>query len=472
MKIFRIFLIFTFLFFLYGCPSSGSSGNESSPKTIELPSSNPDEPSDDSDSGQPSDDSDSGQPSDDSDSGQPSDDSDSGQPSDDSDSGQPSDDSDTSATFVPTGPSHTVGLVNLGNTCYMDSTLQALMHTKGLFDFYSQETLPIVTDAENGGKLSKAYQHFVKKYSKKSHESSFAPRKLKHALQNHSIFKGKPEWKMVDGTYQEVIERFEICEQQDAYEFISKIFDSLGDEVGQKKLTKEELPSSYSEDFSKALLKRFNSFLYNYSIFNKLFSFGVKSKLRCYNDEEVVYDSEEDGIHISVQGALTLGFSDDHSQKFTLESMLEEYFKEEASEGLRNYNCGGKRDITNKITKQLSLQSAPGLGGKEGYLILHLSRFEQIPGTENSKKIKNPVTYPEILSLKPSEQKGETVKFRLYSIVNHFGDVGGGHYKAVIRDRNSGKWFEANDDRIKPLSIEQVLTNYKDSSYIFFYEKI
>ena len=118
------------------------------------------------------------------------------------------------------------------------------------------------------------------------------------------------------------------------------------------------------------------------------------------------------------------------------------------------------------MTKQIKLQSLPGLGEK-GYLMIQLNRFDKKHG-----KINTPVIFPEKLKLKSEESQNKKESFQLYGVISHTGDVGGGHYIAVVKDKVSGEWFEANDNRVKKLRLTQVLKNYKNTGYILFYERI
>ena len=57
--------------------------------------------------------------------------------------------------------------------------------------------------------------------------------------------------------------------------------------------------------------------------------------------------------------------------------------------------------------------------------------------------------------------------YDLYGICNHFGDVGGGHYSAYIKN-NNGKWYHFNDTSVEEINKENLLSN---NAYCLFYLK-
>ena len=60
-------------------------------------------------------------------------------------------------------------------------------------------------------------------------------------------------------------------------------------------------------------------------------------------------------------------------------------------------------------------------------------------------------------------------KYNLYATVNHFGNLGGGHYVANCKNNLDGKWYHFNDDSVN--YIDNVSEVIDQSAYILFYEK-
>ncbi|KAH8824727.1 hypothetical protein DL96DRAFT_1614852 [Flagelloscypha sp. PMI_526] len=129
-------------------------------------------------------------------------------------------------------------------------------------------------------------------------------------------------------------------------------------------------------------------------------------------------------------------------------------------------------------------------------LVIHLKRFQQVPGASaRSKKIDDYVAFPECLDLKPflaprKEEFGGMVQrkswdgdcmYRLYAVVVHLGNMLGGHYVAYVAlppgeegDKSPGKsskrqWAYVSDTVVRLTTLEEVL---KTKAYICFYERV
>ncbi|KAL6947490.1 hypothetical protein ACO0RG_000064 [Hanseniaspora osmophila] len=111
-------------------------------------------------------------------------------------------------------------------------------------------------------------------------------------------------------------------------------------------------------------------------------------------------------------------------------------------------------------------------------LTIHLSRFYY----DLTKKNNTMITYPLILNI---VLKNDTVlKYRLYGLVNHFGDLTSGHYTALVNKslqhsihHNSQKWYYFDDETVK---LDQTHGDFDNGfssisskdAYVLFYEKI
>jgi len=75
------------------------------------------------------------------------------------------------------------------------------------------------------------------------------------------------------------------------------------------------------------------------------------------------------------------------------------------------------------------------------------------------KKNKQIVHFDEILNLKNE-------KYELFGIINHEGNIFGGHYFSYIK---INKWFIFNDTNISELQMQDIIS---DKNYCLFYRKI
>jgi ubiquitin carboxyl-terminal hydrolase 8 len=126
------------------------------------------------------------------------------------------------------------------------------------------------------------------------------------------------------------------------------------------------------------------------------------------------------------------------------------------------YNCE-KCKLPKQATKQIYLWKNPKI------LVILLKRFRS--HGQHTAKINDMVTYPFNLDLEPFCGSFDSVKnaqYKLYSVCNHQGATGGGHYFAYCKD-NDGKWRQYNDSTVSDMTKEKVIT--KDA-YCLFYERL
>lgn len=107
-------------------------------------------------------------------------------------------------------------------------------------------------------------------------------------------------------------------------------------------------------------------------------------------------------------------------------------------------------------------------------LILQLKRF--ISHGSYQQKDETLVNFPEILDVKPyiagPQKEEEIIKFRLYAVSEHSGNLGFGHYTAhakVVQDgKTNGKWYDFNDSSVSESSYEETQVS---QAYVLFYQR-
>ncbi|TNN12795.1 Ubiquitin carboxyl-terminal hydrolase 20 [Schistosoma japonicum] len=105
-------------------------------------------------------------------------------------------------------------------------------------------------------------------------------------------------------------------------------------------------------------------------------------------------------------------------------------------------------------------------------LTLHLKRFSN--NHLYSSKLSSPVNFPlKSLELSPYLHRDCTDKITIYDLIGvicHYGGCAGGHYITCAYNSSTEHWYEFNDEHVRRLNAEQVET-LKSSAYILFYRK-
>jgi len=119
--------------------------------------------------------------------------------------------------------------------------------------------------------------------------------------------------------------------------------------------------------------------------------------------------------------------------------------------------------------KKFDLWSTPDI------LILQLKRFLYLPGTYfvHRQKIDEVVDFPvdgldlSELMLGPNFDEAPPL-YDLYAVSEHSGGLGGGHYTAVAKNFEDGKWYNFNDSSVHLTDSKSSITG---RAYVLFYKR-
>jgi len=106
-------------------------------------------------------------------------------------------------------------------------------------------------------------------------------------------------------------------------------------------------------------------------------------------------------------------------------------------------------------------------------LIIHLKRF-QFYNNRWRKSMKR-VEFP-LDDLKPSRwlpkkkiisEEEKNISYELFGVVNHYGQLEGGHYTAYSKNPGNGNWYNYDDNRVSE-DIKEIIT---PAAYLLFYKR-
>lgn len=330
------------------------------------------------------------------------------------------------------------GILNLGNTCYINSASQCLSHTVKLRDFF----------------LSGEYE----KYQNNEHKSSVLVDEwydmLTRLWDNHRGVAPRSYVKNVQRIYGEQgYFSFTGFEQNDAQEYLNLFMDQMHEVLSRK--VNMKINGDVKNEKDKLLKKAYENWkLYyenSYSKFVDLFHGQMMNLIDCPETKEKSYSFEP-------FSSLQLSLENSQNNTHSLYDCLDNYTKYSILDGDNAWYSEAAKE-KKKAFRYVRFWRMPN------YLMIVLKRF-----TNNGNKIMTKVEYPMELDMsKYCVLKEERTNYRLYGVINHFGGVNGGHYTAYCR--NGEQWREFDDLDVKDITEETALNN-KVVAYVLFYELV
>lgn len=326
------------------------------------------------------------------------------------------------------------GLINLGNTCYMNAALQCLVHTD-LFSKY-------ITHGKFNAKLQLTNEYRNLLNLMVSNTKKGVPTNAKH-------------FKKLLGTLNPQFKGFD---QQDSSEFLHFVLDSIHEELNtssgvppqsplsqEEELEREKMPLKLSSSLAwDAFSKRNNSMVVD------TFCGQYSSKLQCWK----CHFTSTTFIPFTM---LSLPIPKmDKGVTVDAYDCLDSFTKPEKLIGDNSWKCPRCGEQKASL-KKLTITRLPKV------LIIHLERFKYniSGGFEKDNRV---VQFDDNLEMGGYliSDEGLLQKYKLKSFVSHNGTLTSGHYKAA----SSKMVFD--DDRVSSKGAERL----SDGAFVVFYERI
>ncbi|XP_037718733.1 ubiquitin carboxyl-terminal hydrolase 36 isoform X2 [Drosophila subpulchrella] len=305
------------------------------------------------------------------------------------------------------------GMINVGNTCYLNSTLQALLHIPALANWLVSEQahLENCNVAESGGCIVCAMAKTLQ--ATQSNQSAVRPFLIYSKLK-------------------QICKHMVVGRQEDAHEFLRFLVEAM----------------------ERAYLMRFRNYkeldqlVKETTPLGQIFGGYLRSEVRCLSCN-----------HVSITFQHFQDLLLDIRKADSLEDAFEGHFSRERLEDM-GYKCEGcKKKVS--ATKQFSLERAPIT------LCIQLKRFSMI-GNKLTKQIsfKPRIDLSKYAARSPAAQ-AQPLTYRLVSMVTHLGvSQHCGHYTA-IGSTDSGSYYNFDDSYVRPIAMHSVCNT---NAYIMFYE--
>jgi len=349
--------------------------------------------------------------------------------------------------------SGTVGLHNLGNSCYMNSILQCLNQIKPITNFFLQGEYLKEINKNNplgsGGRISTAYASFLNDVWGNDY-SILAPRLLKQTVGSFAP-------------------QFNNNFQHDSQEFCQFLMDGLHEDLNRVKNKPyvEQFEAYGMEDRLAAEESWRNHLKRHDSIFVDYTQGMHRSHLTCpgCGRESVKFD-----VYSSISLPLVPPKS---GSTIPLKDCLDQFAAGEQLDEHNAWYCSNCKSHVCAL-KLITLWNTPDV------LVLHLKRFtfEKCPDVDGRilrRKIEDTVNFPiDRLDLTeyvlgPIDPNAPPI-YKLFGVSEHSGTTANtGHYTATVRNSEDGNWYRYNDSNVGFTSGDAAITG---GAYLLFYQRI
>lgn len=319
------------------------------------------------------------------------------------------------------------GLINMGNTCYVNTALQCLLHCQPISDYLKH-------DSEKGGTIFKEFKALAIELLE--HHAKVRPMAFLQCIHRH-----------MSGA-------INILEQNDIMEFISLFFDKFTKEEGTDARHKinaiisnvkyENTPYDrqklkMDKDWAEKIGKEYSRLcqvIYGQSI----------SQITCNTCEKIWhnYDIYQD-ISVAIKGE-------------TLEECLVKHFQDVTLTDWKCDKCGGGKG-SNRTTL---------LWRNPQVLIIALKRFDYVPQQNALVKNNTRISVNEILNIDRFCVGKSNKHYVLKSVAFHSGSYHGGHYHALCKCQDN-MWYLVDDETT--FKVGSTIPDVS-SGYVFFYESL
>ena len=361
----------------------------------------------------------------------------------------------------------TIGLYNIGSTCYMNATLQCLIHVSPLISYFTNlypkdgRSLKKLNDSiQSQGYISNSFFQLIKSIYSKMNQPSL----------NNTINDLNPKTSINDITnsfnkavspenFQKTLGRFnpqfKNLEANDSKDLILYLLQVMHQELNY--YSKNTPFNGYPNQYNRA--QTYQAFVAsydktNYSIISDLFYGTYENVTKCAECNLYIYNFQKFEF-------LSFGVSKYHGKEFNIMNGFDDYTKKDQLTGDNQYYC-------NKCKKLCDAEIQTQLIVPPKHLLINIDYGK------NKKYMPSSVKFDEEIDITKyvNYNYNKNIKYRIIGVCSHLGDSGiSGHYIAFCKNSKNGKWYKFNDAIVSECSNHSEIRNY-GTPYLLLYEKI
>ena len=344
-----------------------------------------------------------------------------------------------------------VGLNNVGSTCFMNATLQCLLHVSELNSYFLNEypnDYKVLNTknafAESKGNISLSYFYVVQgvymqnlNYFNNSYTSgTFAPREFKETL----------------GKYNSQFQFYEANDSKDLILYLLQTFHEELNYFGDK-----SFPVNIMRPNQENRVDTFNYFMttynaQNFSIISKLFYGTYENTIKCLNCNRVYFSYQKfEFISFSTYNYRNSEFNIYNGFR---DNQVIQYLKGDNQYYCPNCQCLHDGETCCKIIQPPSK------------LLINIDY-----GKNKVFKVRR-LIFDEIIDVTQfvNFDFGKKILYQISGVCTHLGSSGpSGHYIAYCKNRQTGLWYNFNDSYVRQCNKDEI---YNGSPYLLLYEQI
>ena len=353
---------------------------------------------------------------------------------------------------------HITGLYNIGSTCYMNATLQCLLHVSPLISYFirvypkDKDKLEKLNESIfSKGKISEAFFEIIKSISEAGKNKKNTQN---NPYQNYNKSNDAVSPEIFQKTVGKYNPQFQNLEANDSKDLILYLLQVMHQELNY--YTKNIAFNGYPNQFDRyntfwAFFKSYDAT--NFSIISDLFYGTSENTTKCLSCEKFIYNFQKFEF-------LSFGVLKYENKEFNLYNGFDDYIKIDRLAGDNQYYCNFCKklcdaDIYTKILKP-----------PKNLLI-------NIDYGKNKKYMPKFIKYDDEIDITKylNDYSGKPIRYKILGICSHFGDSGSyGHYIAFCRNKQNSKWYKFNDAMVSECGTEEIKRS--GNPYLLLYEKI
>lgn len=337
------------------------------------------------------------------------------------------------------------GILNMRNTCYMNSAIQALRHNTELSAFFLENKHEAWVRKKPGSpkvELVNGYADLLRALWSGSKPAYVRPEGFLQCMHPAAIAAG--------------FDQFAVPLQHDSHEFLTFLLDQLHEGMAEEvniEITRPP-PTTLKDQAIQSALEAWRTlFGKSYSPLTEMIYGLMRVSYICTKCKKCTDKWETfNCLKMPIPSAVDLS-----GGKPTIQTMLTEEFKDEEIEGYACDTCSPSRPT---VIRKCSIWRLPRM------IVLSLKRF-----TPDGRKIHTPISFDPSKTIcfrdffsADSPEPSKNQEYECFGTVDHHGVAGGGHYTAQAKSPLTEKWNMFDDETAYSINEPQ----FGESTYIVF----